>query len=59
MNHEKFRALIDIFYENHKNDNWSESLDFYGLTLYMIFQNFHENSHYRNSHFQENRENHI
>ena len=25
----------------------------------MIFQNFHENSHYRKDHFQENRGNHI
>ena len=25
----------------------------------MIFQNFHENSHYQDGHFQKNRENHM
>ena len=42
-----------------RNDNWDESLDVYEFTLYMIFENFHENSHYRNGHFQENLENHM
>ena len=45
--------------KNHKNDNWSESLDFYEFALYMIFQKFDENSHNRNGQFEENRENHI
>ena len=26
---------------------------------HMIFKIFHENSHYRNGHLQENRENHL
>ena len=30
--------------------------DFYEFTLYMIFEIFNENSHFRNGHFQENRE---
>ena len=29
------------------------------LPTYMIFEIFHENSRYRNGHFQENRENYI
>ena len=45
--------------KNHENDNLGEFLDFYEFTLYMILKIFHENSHYRNGHFQENRENHI
>ena len=45
--------------KNHKNDNKDEFLNFYEFTLYMIFKIFHEDSHYRNGHFQENRENHI
>ena len=32
--------------ENHENDDWSEYSDFYKLTLYMIFENFHGKSHY-------------
>ena len=45
--------------KNHKNDSKDEFLDFYVFILYMIFKIFHENSHYRNDHFPENRENHI
>ena len=45
--------------ENTKTDNKGDTLDFYEFTLDMIFKHFHENSHYRNGHFQENRGNHI
>ena len=45
--------------KNHSNDNKEEFLDFDEFTLDMIFNFFKENSHYRNSHFQENRENHM
>ena len=45
--------------KNHKNSNLGESSDFNQITLYMIFKNFHENSDYRNGHFQEDRENQI
>ena len=40
--------------KNHKNDNSCEILDFNELTLYMIF--IFEESFYRESHFQENRD---
>jgi len=39
--------------------NTGEFLDFYELTLYMIFKIFRENTHDRNGDFQENTENHI
>jgi len=45
--------------KNHKNDNQGGFWDFHEFTLNMIFRNSHENSHYRNGHFHENRENHI
>ena len=32
---------------------------FYEFNLYIIFKNFHENSHCRSGRFQENRESHI
>ena len=34
------------------------NLDFDEFTRYMIFNIFHENSHYQTCYFQENRENH-
>ena len=37
----------------------SEFSDFYEFTLHMIYKNFHEHSHYRNGHFQKNREYHL
>ena len=54
-----FKPELLFLRKNHKNDNLVEFLDFYEFTLFMIFKNFHENSHYRNGHFQENRENYI
>ena len=42
--------------ENNKNDNEGEFLDFYEFTSNMIFKFFHQNHHYRNEHFQGNRE---
>ena len=36
-------------------DSWISHV----FTLYLIFKNFHDNSHYRIGHFQENREIHI
>ena len=54
-----FKPKLLFLMKNHKNDNKGEFLNFYEFTLYMIFEFFYENSHYRNGHFQENRENHI
>ena len=50
-----FKPKFLFLRENHEND-WEEFLDFYEVSLFMIF---HENSHFRNVHFKQNRENHI
>ena len=48
-----FKPKLSFLMKSHKNDNKDEFLDFYKFTLYMIFKNFHENSHYRNGHFRK------
>ena len=64
LNSEKFQNChfepkLSFSSENHKNFSLNEFPEFYLSTLYIIFQNFHENSHYVNCHFRRNFENHI
>ena len=64
LNSEKFQNLhfqaeIVILRKNTQNDNDSEFSDSHDLTLFMIFNNFHENSRHRTGYFQKNRAIHI
>ena len=47
---------MSFLWENHKNENSGEFLNFTTITLYMIFQVFHENSHDGNDQFQKIRD---
>ena len=42
---------LEFLRENLKNISLDEFLDFYEFNLHMIFNIFHENGYYRNSHF--------
>ena len=53
-----FEPDLSFLREIHKNDNEGQFLDLNEFNLFTIIIIFHENSHYRNDHFQENRENH-
>ena len=54
-----FEYILSFLRVNRNNDNQGEFPDFNDFTLYMVFEIFHENSHYRNGQFLKNREIHI